>query len=372
MKYVAILLLALAVFACKQKECMENTHGALPKRLGVNKAKFEPKDGQVLLFAGQELASVGGLEKYNDGYLDHYKKPAGWTMYTSLNPGSVSFGFEHKGLDGVWTTDDWGDGDYNMSLQLENPNFDNMILAIGLAMVNHEVAVANGEHDALVKKLGEFLKGLAPRPVFLRIGYEFDGHAWNHYEREAYIKAFKRIRDMYDAMGIDNVAYVWQSVGFVSNQEHLEAWYPGDDYVDWCAYSFFSRWKEDEMVEFARRHDKPVFIAEATPTISSETDKFDGNTKETVLSNPEQAEEAWKHWFTPFFTTIDNNPDVIKAVSYINCHWKSRPMWQVNPTFKRIDARLQSSPFIHQKWKEEVSKDKYIHSFEGLYSSLKH
>ena len=370
MKNIVFIILVIILTACAQKESIDNKSKIFSKRSGINKAKFEPQDGEVLLFVGQELEAIGGLPDYHDGYLDHYKTPAGWTMYTFLNPGDSSFGYRHQGLDGVWTTSDWGDSDYNMSLQLENQNFDNMILAIGLSMVNHEVAVANGERDELIKKLGKFLKGLAPRPVFLRIGYEFDGHAWNHYNKESYLKAYRRIKDMYDEMEIANVAYVWQSTGWVSTQEHLEAWYPGDNYVDWCGYSFFSRWKEDEMVEFARRHDKPVFIAEASPTISDFTDKFDGNTKETILSNPDQAKEAWDRWFIPFFTTIDNNPDVVKAVSYINCHWKSHAMWKVNPTFKRIDARLHTSEFIDAKWKEEIAKEKYIHSSPDLYKRL--
>ena len=57
------------------------------------------------------------------------------------------------------------------------------------------------------------------------------------------------------------------------------------------------------MIEFARRHDKPALIAEASPVISDHMTKFDGNTKETVLSNQAQAEEAWENWFDPFFKT---------------------------------------------------------------------
>jgi len=375
MKSTIFLLLCMTLLlACDRKQTAHQISQEIEgKRPGKNRAKFEPPDGKVLVFAGQELTSVGGLKDYNDGYLDHYKKPAGWTSYTFLTPGDTSFGFVHKGLDGIWTTDDWGDNDYNMSLQLEDPNFSDMILAIGLAMVsqsNHEKKVAAGEYDEMLKKFGGFLQSLAPRPVFLRIGYEFDGHGWNHYDIDAYKKAFRHIKELFDSMNIDNVAYVWQSTGWVSTQENLEEWYPGDEYVDWCAYSFFSRWKEAEMIDFARKHDKPVFIAEATPTISDHTVKFDGNTKTTVLSDPNQAQEAWDHWFVPFFKTINGNPDVVKAFSYINCNWKSHPMWKSNPTFKRIDARLETSELIDRMWKEELSKASYIHSYPSLYENL--
>ncbi|WP_281616325.1 glycosyl hydrolase [Flammeovirga sp. SubArs3] len=334
-------------------------------------AKFEPEDGKVLVFIGQELTAIGGLEKYNDGYLDHFeKRPAGFTSYTFLTPGDTTFGFVHKGLDGIETTDDWGDNDYNMSLQLSDPDYANMALAIGLGMVNHEEKIANGEHDEMVKELGNYLKSLAPRPVFLRIGYEFDGHPWNHYNKKEYLKAYRRIKDTLDGQGVTNVAYVWQSTGFVSTPDQLEEWYPGDEYVDWCAFSFFSRWREQEMVEFARKKGKPVFIAEASPTVSGPNMKFDNETLPMDFNNQHDVELAWDKWFIPFFKTIDENPDVIKAFSYINCNWKEHRMWFENPTFKGIDARLQINEGLKKRWIDEMEKDKYLMSSPTLYTDL--
>jgi hypothetical protein len=37
-------------------------------------------------------------------------------------------------------------------------------------------------------------------------------------------------------MDVKNVAYIWQSTGWVTSLDLLEYWYPGDEYVDWCAY----------------------------------------------------------------------------------------------------------------------------------------
>lgn len=334
------------------------------------RAKFEPADGEVILFAGQELEAIGGLNDYNDGYLDHFDAPAGFTAYTNLSPGDTSFGHINKGLDGIFELADWGDHDEFLNLQLADPDFENMVLAIGLSLVGHENSIATGKHDSLVVVLGNWLKALNGRPVFLRVGYEFDGHLWNSYDRQGYLKAYKRIKDKLDEMGVNNVAYVWQSVGWVSTPEILEEWYPGDEYVDWCGFSFFDRWKEQEMIAFARKKGKPVFIAEASPTISGEMAKFTGKTKETVLSNPEQAMEAYEKWFLPLFKTINDNPDVVKAVSYINCHWKSHRMWFENPTFQDVDARLQTSDFIAEKWKEETAKKKYLKASPDLFRYL--
>nr|WP_299000363.1 glycosyl hydrolase [uncultured Allomuricauda sp.] len=331
-------------------------------------AKFEPKEG-VLLFVGQELEAVGGLEEYGNGYLNHFPKPAGWTTYTNISPGEYSFGLRLEGLDGLWENADWGDNDYNAHIQHLDSDYSDMIMAIGLSFVNHEEKIADGTHDKYIDRLGNFLLSINNRPVFLRIAYEFDGDPWNHYDRKATIQAYKRIVDKLRARGVDNVAYVWQSTGYFSNQEQLEEWYPGDDYVDWCGVSFFNRWEEIEMFEFARRKGKPVFIAEATPTISGSGEPL-GVTKETQLSNPKQAEEAWQEWFLPFFNTIEENADVIKAVHYINCHWDSHPMWKENPTFRGIDARLHLSDSISKRWLKRTSRAPFILSSENLYHQI--
>jgi beta-mannanase len=42
-------------------------------------------------------------------------------------------------------------------------------------------------------------------------------------------------------MGVNNVAYVWQSKGAGATRKELDDFYPGDDYVDWVAFSFCKR-----------------------------------------------------------------------------------------------------------------------------------
>lgn len=362
-----LLLVVASIFSCGEYQSKPTSEKTINEEKKL--AKFEPEDGKCILFVGQELEAIGGLEKWNDGYFDHFATPGGFTMYTNFSPGDTMFGNVLQGLDGVFSTDKWGDYPSNMSLQLADEDFKNSALAIGLWLVNHEKEVAEGHQDELIIKMGDWLKSLGRRPVFLRIGYEFGG-AWNHYDREDFLKAYRRIKDKFDEMEVNNVAYVWQSHGWEEPMDLLESWYPGDEYVDWCGYSFFSRWDETNMIEFARKKGKPVFIAEASPTISTATVKTDGKTKETILSNPEQAKEAWSKWFVPFFKTINDNPDVVKAVSYINCHWKSHPMWFDNPTFQDVDARLQTSDFISEKWKKETSKDLYLKASPELFDQL--
>ena len=370
-QYLVIGFLGISVLACQEPERPSEVINNSLEHPGMDRplAKFEPANGQVLVFAGQDLASIGGMAEYSNGYTDFLSTPAGVTLYTGIGAGDGSFGGKNSsGLQGVYETRDFGNGPTNMSLLMEQETFQKSALAIGLSMVNNEKKVAEGQLDSNIVKLGEFLLSLGDRPVFLRIGYEFDGHLWNHYDKEAWKKAYRRIKDKLDEQGVTNTAYVWQSVGWVSDPYELEEWYVGDEYVDWCAFSFFDRWREVEMVEFARKKGKPAFIAEASAAISSPTSKFDGKTKETILSNAEQAEEAWGKWFLPFFQMIEENPDVVKAIHYIDCNWKERSMWDDNPTFQNIDARKETSPMISEKWKTKMESPIYLNASDNFFN----
>ncbi len=352
MKPLVYILLFCFLWACKTPT--ENT-------ITFSKAKFEPQKG-TLLFIGQEMEAIGGLDDYNDGYLDHFERPAGFTMYTNIAPGDSSFGYIQKGLDGIWESDDWGDSPSHLDRQINDSDFENMALAVGLSIVNHEGRIAKGEHDEYIKKLGDYYKSLAPRPIYLRIGYEFDG-AWNHYAKEDYKSAFRRIRDIFESRGVDNVAYVWQSTGWGSNYDELGEYYPGDAYVDWCGYSHFAwYYRAQPMLDFAEFVDKPIFVAEATPMVTHSNTSLD-------LAKAEEAKLAWDQWFVPFFRTVEQHPR-IKAVSYINCHWKSHKMWEGDTPFAGIDARLHINDDIKTKWNNAISNGHYIHSSQDLYQYL--
>ncbi|MEM6770061.1 MAG: glycosyl hydrolase [Bacteroidota bacterium] len=329
------------------------------------KAKFEPPAGKCLLFVGQDLGAVGGLDDYDDGYLDHFPPPTGITTYTNLSPGGESFGYYFKGLDGLKTKANWGAGDICAQCQLEDPDFKHSLLAIGLSLVNHEKAIGRGQRDDLIRELATWIKSLGGRPVFLRVGYEFDGWAWNHYERKHYLRAWRRIHTIFREKAVDNVAFVWQSKGTGSDQALLDDWYPGDDLVDWVGYSYFGS-PDQEMLTFARRHGKPVFIAEATPV--RETDGLFFNTR---LSDPEIAQTVWDQWFATFFATLHDNADVIKAISYINANWPAQPMWLNNPVFQQVDARLQVSGYVRARWLESLNGCGQLSVDEQSWSMLK-
>lgn len=358
-KTILFFYLSVYLYACQN---FSEKH-LLQRPANWRLAKYEPADGKVILFVGQELESIGGTDNYKDGYFDYFPAAGGFTQYTSLQSGQV-----FMGLQGLTTLSDWGDGPENMSIPINDPDFKNSCLAIGLDMSQgHDSVTAIGGHDTLIHKLGNWIKGLNNRPVFLRIGYEFDGFEWNHYKEGFYIAAFRRISSMLDSMQVTNIAYVWQSKGAGANREVLDAFYPGDDYVDWVAYSYFIPADSSHpMLQFARDHHKPLFIAESSPVFLDSN----GICKPLDLTRQDDAAMAWREWFMPYFRTIDRNPDIIKAIHYINSPWKSRPMWKNNPYFKNIDARITKNDSLKAWWLRETSKDSYLKASDTLFHYL--
>lgn len=315
--------------------------------------KFTPPGDGCMVFIGQDLEAVGGLENFNQGYCDYFTIPAGITVYHNLSPGDNSFGHFFEGLDGLKSSANWGAGESNASLYLQDSSFSNSAIAIGLSFVNHEKEIARGKLDNQILELADWIK-MADRPIFLRIGYEFDGWEWNHYIRKHYLASWNRTYCLFEKKKVDNVAFVWQSKGTGTEIETLEEWYPGDSIIDWCAYSYFGN-PDKTMLDFARNHNKPVFIAEATPVR-----EIEGLYSNTDLKSEGLDSTIWDQWFESFFKTIEENRDVIKAFSYINCDWTSQPMWNINPVFSKVDSRIQVSEYVTRKWNEKINQPHFL------------
>lgn len=330
---------------------------------------------KVLLIIGQDLDSC--LE-YRDTGL--FPEPGGVTTYTDI--------YMLYGLD---TSANWGAGRMNAQEALKD--FPHSVLSIGLYMVedaNHPdglMEIAKGKYDFQIDKLAQFIAA-ANRPVFVRIGYEFDG-VWNHYSPEKYKAAFKhvvvRMREK-----ADNFFSVWQSCASPINvilrngrPPDISRWYPGDEYVDWIGLSWFlsgdpmQHKLADDVLNFAREHGKRVMIAEATPqgydlaalTKADISPIYDGPAGQNrVHKTPE---EIWDEWFVPFFDYIYANTDVIKAVAYINADWDTQPMWGSPYTSGYWgDSRVQVNDVITKNWLREVTKPLWLHAAPNLFEVL--
>lgn len=330
--------------------------------------KFVPVDGKQLLIIGQDLGAVGGFaEPHNDGYYENVAK----------NPGGITFYTNFPSLTGLKKMTDWGGGGACGQCIADNPKFRNSALSIGLYMVDQLGAINSGAIDHKIAELGNWIKD-RNRPVFLRIGYEFDG-AWNHYDPQEFVSAWRRIKYLFDSLGVENCATVWQActspIDDIVDKKHedISAWYPGDDYVDWMAYSWFLNDSAqyaltNELVDFARTHKKPVMVAESAVQGYDLVRKTKKNIASIYNGAPgtgtekKKPEEIWQEWFVPYFDYIEKNKDVIRAVAYINCNWDVQVLW--GPPYNQGywgDTRVEGDNIILANWKSEIGKEKWLH-----------
>lgn len=198
-------------------------------------------------------------------------------------------------------------GGVNLELSLAAPDlqaldalagkFPNSALSVGVSLDGLADSIAAGEADSRIDAL---LTALAsyPRPVFLRLGPEFDLAA-KGLQPEGYVAAWQYVHNEIKESGAENIALAWHSAVACESPfggHPLEAWYPGDEFVDWLAVSYTAQSADcgaqpiEAALQFARERQKPVMLV-ASPV----------------------AEETQ----TPFAFTSANN-DVVRALLYFN------------------------------------------------------
>jgi len=302
---------------------------SLPSYAGESSARFVPPDGKVLVIVGQ---NNGSFEAYVAGTKN---VPAGFMTYTSVQ--------RVEGLETPVTTA--GVTQHAQALVDSQPN---TVAQVGLYMVDALDGVIDGSYDTNLDHLGNWIKE-TKRPVFLRIGYEFDG-GHNHYDPAKYIQAYRHIVDRFRKNGVENAAYVWHSFGVPVSQP-LENWYPGDSYVDWFGISYFDQPQAMmlPMVQLAKTHHKPTMLAECTP-------------KGCLTA---WGKGTWNSWFAPYFRFVEENH--VQAICYIDDNWNSIAMWKGQ---NWGDARIEKNAYIQEHWLKEIQKEKYLHSSPELFATL--
>ncbi len=218
-----------------------------------------------------------------------------------------------------------------------------IVIQFGLELVGATDDIANGELDDDIANLLDGIEELG-LPVYLRIGYEFNGLSWNGYQPASYKAAFiyltEKIRER-----DHEIATVWNFVPDVTQPLNYLDYYPGDAYVDWWAINIFEVYQIDhsatmQFLQSAAQHQKPVLIGESTP-------KYVG-----VLNG----QSSWDTWFAPFFDLIATQPG-IKMTGYINWDWALYPQWS-----NWGDARLEANPLVRQLFDDEIDDSLYFHT----------
>lgn len=318
---------------------------------GFTQKSFAPPEGKVLHIAGQ-------FREEFDDYIENVTEngvacglPGGAAFYTNLYL---------QGMTGPFIN---FPGNPHQDLPYLAKVYEPLTFQIALWLGSSQLKqIPNGTYDDGIRKLAENLKSYN-RPIYFRIGYEFDG-PHNEYEPWEYRAAYRYIVDRLRAAGVTNVAYVWHSYALIptyGNYDVME-WYPGDDYVDWIGISFFQVTEEgyypgvnrDRLLEIARQKQKPVMICESSAIRLTESQKA------------KTGQSYWDYWYAPYFEFIENNPEV-KAFSIINSDWDSLGQTQ---DYNWGDARIAQDPVVLEHWREKMREERYLHSNTELYKQL--
>jgi beta-mannanase len=140
--------------------------------------------------------------------------------------------------------------------------------------------IAAGEHDAHLTAWADALAG-TQSPVMIRLAHEFNGdwYPWSPTggtSSEVYVDAWRHVHDLFQVREATHVQWMWAPDAANSTDHALEAWYPGDAYVDiigidgynWGITQPWSRWMPPTEIfaptlgEVRQIADKPVLIAE--------------------------------------------------------------------------------------------------------------
>ena len=303
----------------------------------------------------------GGLTGVNTGFTGG-NDVRGTMQAIAANGGTMTIGFELRNFDpnlgGPTVGQDIVAGWWDMYVAGEIPDDDlNAFVRAQSAAGNVQGQTIESFLDILIENGGD-LEGIHLRP-----GYEFDAD-FNGYTPEEYKKLFKflavLLKDEDDGVGLDNVKMVWQSqsgaerspvdiydeangVGApITEQDvfdHLDLWYPGDEYVDIVGMSLFQTAESADgwmfadgtandglpvmddfdvflqaFANYARAHDKTLDISESSPAGAYlDRDQFNelvterlaelGADYEGPLRLLEEGEVAYAKFHT------DNDPD---------------------------------------------------------------
>jgi hypothetical protein len=311
-------------------------------RLNFNQI-LEPKGDAVLIGAGQENYPAPSVD------LSDYTN---FATVVGINPSVIML--YQSVSESPTAVDAWASA---IATELEKiSSSDLILLQIGYDLLDETklkfpgsrippidslVAYTN-RYDANINAFCEALRKIG-RPVYLRIGFEFNGR-WNGHRPESYKASFRKI-----ALKLRNrqcgvpLATVWHYS--MDDKTRFESFYPGDTYVDWFGISVFGPITQAgrDLINSATVAGKPVMIGESTP-------RGVGAQKE---ENP---------WFQEYFNFIYSNPS-IKQFGYINWDWSNPAYGFANLGWG--DARIPANSHLAKTLHDELINRQYMQRLRG-------
>ncbi len=185
--------------------------------------------------------------------------------------------------------------------------------------------IASGQYDDYITQYAQDVKEYG-HPLFIRlICGEFNGNWWQMCSPKAnsnlttddFVSAWRRVVDIFRQEGVTNVAWIWIPVAFPpppqdwGRDPNWQAYYPGDDYVDWVGTDLNDWGKPnwmDPIYQFGIDHGKPFFLTE-----------FAIRHLDVKFTHKQEV-----NWLNAMFDYFDSHPQ-IKAISYFNYKMNSDP-----------------------------------------------
>lgn len=192
--------------------------------------------------------------------------------------------------------------------------------------------IANGEYDEYISQYALDVKAWGG-PVMIRFAHEMNGnwYPWggsvNGNRPEDYKSAWIQVHNIFSDLKVKNVTWVWspnepfydQEVPFSAN---FDVFYPGDEYVDWVAFSAFNwgkisaytSWRTfEEVVEpsykLLEKYDKPIMISEInTSSVGGSKEKWMQDANEKIRNYPKIKAVVWFESSHKAIFKIDRNP----------------------------------------------------------------
>jgi hypothetical protein len=200
--------------------------------------------------------------------------------------------------------------------------------------------IAGGAYDPMIKERAAKVKDLG-KPVMIRWFWEMDGNKKREFAQSpaAYISAWRHIHDTFEAEGATNVAWVWCPNASAFTDGEAQAFYPGDDYVDWvCADGY--NWAPGRagdpwetfadifggFYDWASKQPKPIMIGEFGVQERSPGDKA--------------------AWVAETANLIKTRFPLIKAVVYFNADQDYDWRMSTSPDAYEAFKNLANDPFF--------------------------
>jgi hypothetical protein len=103
-------------------------------------------------------------------------------------------------------------------------------------------SIKAGKHDRTIKRTADQMRALGG-PVLLRFAFEMDQDRGSRRyigRPSAFIKAWRRVHDLFERRGATNVRWVFAGGASRYTKGRTQKFYPGRGYVDWIAADGFS------------------------------------------------------------------------------------------------------------------------------------